>query len=214
MEIVNSGDDSDEMQIHKNILLNKSFQLSDEETSANNSKTSNKRLEDYLDIYSSNAKDGFSNQSTDKDSRSSSCEKQKPQTTSTATTTTASSTSNRFRLRTRSHNSIKLNNSKTKKETTKKASMAVIDICDSSDTSSRSTLDSIIPPPENFNGLNNPFHNSFRKKNYNIQTVRMVRKRLSANDLNSNDVKRRRVRRQTDNFEVLFTFFNFTYIQT
>jgi hypothetical protein len=37
-----------------------------------------------------------------------------------------------------------------------------LDICDSSgddDTSSRSTLDLIIPPPKNFRGTNNPFHN-------------------------------------------------------
>lgn len=35
------------------------------------------------------------------------------------------------------------------------------DICDSSDdTSSRGTLDLIIPPPKNFQGINNPFHNN------------------------------------------------------
>lgn len=38
--------------------------------------------------------------------------------------------------------------------------MSPHDVCDSSDeTSSRGTLDLIIPPPKNFQGINNPFHN-------------------------------------------------------
>lgn len=39
-----------------------------------------------------------------------------------------------------------------------------IEICDTSDDTSRGTLDLIIPPPKNFQGRNNPFHNQ------NLQT--------------------------------------------
>lgn len=84
-----------------------------------------------------------------------------------------------------------------------------ISYCSSDDTSSRGTLDSIIPPPENFTGINNPFlfdNNSISAtgtrsmaratvkgtesaqpstsvtKNQ-VQMVRTVKRRLSVNDL-------------------------------
>lgn len=97
------------------------------------------------------------------------------------------------------------------------------DRCDSSDeTSSRCTLDSIIPPPKNFRGKNNPFHSPPKNTNPNLlkgknkfnarkrksvatnlfdtngPVVRTLKRKLSEKDLiigENGEVKRRRFRR-------------------
>jgi Polycomb-like MTF2 factor 2 len=104
-----------------------------------------------------------------------------------------------------------------------------MEICDSSDeTSSKSTLDLIIPPPDNFKGSNNPFHinyrtdikmkgfekisgskrNSFTNKFPEVRIVRTIKRRLSAKDLlvgPNQEVKRRKIykRRKSSNVEVI-----------
>lgn len=103
----------------------------------------------------------------------------------------------------------------------------------SDDTSSRGTLDSIIPPPENFSGMNNPFlfdsksvnSNKIRPRNSikgtenlvpsvsatgknQLQMVRTVKRRLSANDLiigPNMKVKRRKTKKRLDDVEVIST---------
>lgn len=99
----------------------------------------------------------------------------------------------------------------------------------SDDTSSRGTLDSIIPPPANFTGINNPFlfdtnvtttrtRNSIKgidislpstssAKNQ-VQMVRTVKRRLSANDIiigPNMKVKRRKLKKRLDDVEVIST---------
>lgn len=107
-----------------------------------------------------------------------------------------------------------------------------IDLYDSSDdTSSRGTLDSIIPPPKDFRGRNNPFINdddskpqtstpknitsamnalfgnssvAFRPEN-GVRMVRTVKRRLSAKDIRigpNMEVKRRKLKRRSDLVEV------------
>lgn len=108
-----------------------------------------------------------------------------------------------------------------------------INYSSSDDTSSRGTLDSIIPPPENFSGVNNPFlfdsnsansttnrprksikgtenlvpSTSSTAKNQ-VQLVRTVKRRLSANDLiigPNMKVKRRKTKKRLDDVEVIST---------
>jgi hypothetical protein len=115
---------------------------------------------------------------------------------------------------------------------TKNLSSSVVanenDVCDSSDeTSSKSTLDLIIPPPKNFKGFNNPFHVNYKsdfklnisndrlinKRNSNskypeVRIVRTFKRRLSAKDLllgPNQEVKRRKTtkRRKSADIEVI-----------
>ncbi|XP_070509495.1 polycomb protein Pcl [Chironomus tepperi] len=115
--------------------------------------------------------------------------------------------------------------------TTTTTSTTVIDaeMCDSSDeTSSKSTLDLIIPPPINFKGFNNPFHINYKsdmkmkvndklnglKRNQvlnkfsEVRIVRTIKRRLSAKDLlvgPNQEVKRRKItkRRKSSDVEVI-----------
>ncbi|KAG5678297.1 hypothetical protein PVAND_007984 [Polypedilum vanderplanki] len=112
-------------------------------------------------------------------------------------------------------------------------SSADLEVCDSSDeTSSKSTLDLIIPPPDNFKGFNNPFHVNYKsdvkfkiseklngliKRNGNavsskfpeVRIVRTIKRRLSAKDLllgPNSEVKKRRKnikRRKSADVEVI-----------
>lgn len=104
------------------------------------------------------------------------------------------------------------------------------DICDSSDdTSSKSTLDLIIPRPDNFKGFNNPFHinyrsdfkmiksmekiNGFRRsgganKFSDMRIVRTIKRRLSAKDIllgPNQENKRRKItkRRKSSDVQVI-----------
>lgn len=97
------------------------------------------------------------------------------------------------------------------------------EVCDSSDeTSSRSTLDWIIPPPKNFQGKNNPFHSQYKSdvkvknatlkrsidKAREIRIVRTIKRRLSAKDIMmgpNQEFKRRRVmkRRKSADIEII-----------
>jgi len=103
------------------------------------------------------------------------------------------------------------------------------EMCDSSDeTSSKSTLDLIIPPPDNFKGFNNPFHinyksdmklkvneklNGFKRNQVSskfpeVRIVRTIKRRLSAKDLlvgPNQEVKRRKItkRRKSADVEVI-----------
>ena len=103
------------------------------------------------------------------------------------------------------------------------------EMCDSSDeTSSKSTLDLIIPPPDNFKGFNNPFHVNYKsdmklkvseklnglKRNQvsnkfpEVRIVRTIKRRLSAKDLlvgPNQEVKRRKItkRRKSSDVEVI-----------
>lgn len=112
-----------------------------------------------------------------------------------------------------------------------------VDLYDSSDdTSSRGTLDSIIPPPKDFRGRNNPFINdddsrpqtstpkngtsvisalfgngsaAFRPDN-GMRMVRTVKRRLSAKDIRigpNMEVKRRKLKRRSDLVEVSILLF-------
>ena len=115
--------------------------------------------------------------------------------------------------------------------TTTMTTTTVIDaeMCDSSDeTSSKSTLDLIIPPPDNFKGFNNPFHINYKsdmklkvneklnglKRNQvsskfpEVRIVRTIKRRLSAKDLlvgPNHEVKRRKItkRRKSADVEVI-----------
>lgn len=103
-----------------------------------------------------------------------------------------------------------------------------LDICDSSDeTSSKSTLDLIIPPPINFKGFNNPFHVNYKsdikfkvnnekfiKRNpvmskfTDVRIVRTIKRRLSAKDIllgPNQEVKRRKItkRRKSADVEII-----------
>lgn len=109
----------------------------------------------------------------------------------------------------------------------------------SDDNSSRGTLDLIIPPPKDFQGINNPFLSQIcdpqppptsdqqpksgaaktTKKGgafgtSHIRLVRTVKRRLSARDIvigPNMEVKRRKVRRSSGHFEVISTS---TIVQT
>lgn len=99
-----------------------------------------------------------------------------------------------------------------------------IEICDSSDeTSSKSTLDLIIPPPDNFKGFNNPFHvnyksdvkfkinekfNGLKRNSGEVRIVRTIKRRLSAKDIMlgpNQEIKRRKItkRRKSADVEVI-----------
>lgn len=134
------------------------------------------------------------------------------------------------------NNSSKANYDETNRvalnENDKKPSTADLEVCDSSDeTSSKSTLDLIIPPPDNFKGFNNPFHvnyksdvkfkiseklNGLMKRNGSavaskfpeVRIVRTIKRRLSAKDLllgPNQEVKRRKItkRRKSSDVEVI-----------
>lgn len=102
------------------------------------------------------------------------------------------------------------------------------EMCDSSDeTSSKSALDLIIPPPDNFKGFNNPFHVNYKsdvklnveklnglKRNQatskfqEVRIVRTIKRRLSAKDLMlgpNQEIKRRKInkRRKSSDVEVI-----------
>jgi Polycomb-like MTF2 factor 2 len=106
------------------------------------------------------------------------------------------------------------------------------EICDSSDdTSSKSTLDLIIPRPDNFKGFNNPFHSNYRSdakmiekmsefvrrsggangnlsKFPEVRIVRTIKRRLSAKDIlqgPNQEFKRRKFhkRRKSSDVEVI-----------
>lgn len=100
------------------------------------------------------------------------------------------------------------------------------ELCDSSDeTSSKSTLDLIIPRPDNFKGFNNPFHVNYKSdvklkvteklngrqvlnKFPEVRIVRTIKRRLSAKDLMlgpNQEVKRRKItkRRKSSDVEVI-----------
>lgn len=106
----------------------------------------------------------------------------------------------------------------------------------SDDNSSRGTLDLIIPPPKDFQGINNPFLSQIcdpqadqqqqpnkigkTKKGggpfgtSQIRLVRTVKRRLSARDIvigPNMEVKRRKIRRSSGHFEVISTS---TIVQT
>lgn len=104
----------------------------------------------------------------------------------------------------------------------------------SDDNSSRGTLDLIIPPPKDFQGINNPFLSQIcepqptdprtkagakTKKGSasgtsHIRLVRTVKRRLSARDIvigPNMEVKRRKIRRSSGPFEVISTS---TIVQT
>lgn len=97
---------------------------------------------------------------------------------------------------------------------------------DSSDeASSKSALDFIIPPPSNFHGTNNPFHDQYRsntkfkfvKSNkrgqqfemqQELRIVRTIKRRLSAKDIalaSNKETKRRKImkRRKSSNVEII-----------
>lgn len=96
------------------------------------------------------------------------------------------------------------------------------EICDSSDdTSSKSTLDLIIPRPDNFKGFNNPFHinyrsdvkmksfekiNGFRRSGgADVRIVRTIKRRLSAKDIllgPNQEVKRRKITKRRKSADV------------
>lgn len=103
------------------------------------------------------------------------------------------------------------------------------ELCDSSDeTSSKSTLDLIIPRPDNFKGFNNPFHVNYKSdvkfkvteklnglkrsqvlsKFPEVRIVRTIKRRLSAKDLllgPNQESKRRKItkRRKSADVEVI-----------
>lgn len=106
------------------------------------------------------------------------------------------------------------------------------EICDSSDdTSSKSTLDLIIPRPDNFRGFNNPFHSNYRSDakmaekmnefvrrsgggggtNLNgtkfpeVRIVRTIKRRLSAKDIllgPNQEFKRRKIQKRRKSSDV------------
>lgn len=120
----------------------------------------------------------------------------------------------------------------TKKEPIEAKRQLDFDICDSSDdTSSKSTLDLIIPRPDNFKGFNNPFHinyrsdfkmiknfdkiNGFRRSGGNnggnvdkfpeVRIVRTIKRRLSAKDIllgPNQEVKRRKITKRRKSSDV------------
>lgn len=99
-------------------------------------KQSSSNLSDSL--FSSNAKDGFQLFGTSTGPSLGSCSK--PQSDAGSV---ASGSNNRRAFKSRSKNT---------------ESEKSLDVYDSSDDTSRNTLDLIIPPPKDFTGKNNPFH--------------------------------------------------------